>query len=679
MKSLADPVSVLKGVGPKSAVALNKLGINTVGNLLLEYPFRYDDFAVRRLSDIADQEKVTLKGTVASEAVLTRFGRKKSRLNFRLLVEHDVIMVTFFNQPYLAQKVETGKEMAIYGKWDGRHQRLAGMKILFNAGANDIAGVYRSSKDVQQATVKKLVKQAYELYGDVLTEIIPEETRRKFKLLPRKIMIHDMHFPENQQAASLARRSAVFDEFFRFQVKMQFIKKIQHKEHGIKISYDNDQVKMFIATLPFELTAAQKKVVNEICSDLHHTVHMNRLLQGDVGSGKTVVAAIALYAAVTAGVQAALMAPTEILAQQHAEKLDHLFAKFNVNVALLTGSTASRVKVRRELLKHLKDGQIDIVVGTHALIQNDVVFKNLGLVITDEQHRFGVNQRQKFKKKGIMPDVLAMTATPIPRTLAITMYGEMDVSTITELPKGRLPIETVWLREKQLGEAIIFLKKQLSFGAQAYVISPLIEESEMMDLKNAEEIFAKLKKQMEPEYHVGLLHGRMKGSEKNEVMAAFKNKKFDILVSTTVIEVGVDVPNATMMLILDADRFGLAQLHQLRGRVGRGKKQSYCFLIADPKNEYGVARMKVMSETNDGFIIAQKDLELRGQGDILGNKQSGVPDFKVGDPVTDLRILQAAQQEAAQIINDPEFTHKSTNKGLINYLRHELDKGISFD
>ncbi|KRM96564.1 ATP-dependent DNA helicase [Liquorilactobacillus aquaticus DSM 21051] len=679
MKSLADPVAALKGVGPKSAVALNKLGINTVGDLLLEYPFRYDDFAVRKLSEISDQEKVTLKGTVASEAVLTRFGRKKSRLNFRLLVDHDVIMVTFFNQPYLAQKVETGKEMAVYGKWDAKRQRLAGMKILFNEGANDLAGVYRSSKDIKQTTVKKLVKQAYDGYKDVLTDIIPEETRCKFRLLPRKVMIHDMHFPEDQRTANAARRSAIFDEFFCFQVKMQFVRKVKHKEQGIKIVYDNSQLKLFISSLPFELTDAQKKVVNEICSDMHRDIHMNRLLQGDVGSGKTVVAAIALYAAVTAGFQAALMAPTEILAQQHAEKLDHLFSKFNVNVALLTGSTASRTKTRRELLRHLNDGQIDIVVGTHALIQDDVAFKKLGLVITDEQHRFGVNQRQKFKDKGITPDVLAMTATPIPRTLAITLYGEMDVSTINELPKGRLPIETVWLREKQLNEAITFLKKQLSLGAQAYVISPLIEESEMMDLKNAEEIFAKLKKQLEPAYHVGLLHGRMKGSEKNEIMTDFKNKKFDILVSTTVIEVGVDVSNATMMLILDADRFGLAQLHQLRGRVGRGKKQSYCFLIADPKNEYGVARMKVMAETNDGFVIAQKDLELRGQGDILGNKQSGVPDFRVGDPVTDLRILQAAQQEASEIINDSEFTRKSSNKGLINYLRYELDKGISFD
>lgn len=680
MKSLADPISVLKGVGPKSAVALNKLGLNTVEDLLLAYPFRYDDFAVRNLSEIADQEKVALKGTVASEAVLTHFGRKKSRLNFRLLIEHDVIMVTFFNQPYLAQKVEVGKEMAIYGKWDSKRQRLSGMKILYNAaGSSDIAGVYRSSKDVKQPTIKKLVRQAYDEYKDVLVDVIPEKTRHKFRLLPRETMIHDMHFPKDQKAARLARRSAIFDEFFCFQIKLQFIKKTEHQERGIKIGYDNKLLKKFIAALPFELTSAQKKVVNEICSDMHHNVHMNRLLQGDVGSGKTVVAAIALYAAVTANFQAALMAPTEILAQQHAEKLDQLFSDFDVTVALLTGATAGKVKLRRELLKHLSDGKINIVVGTHALIQNDVVFKSLGLVVTDEQHRFGVNQRQKFKEKGHLPDVLAMTATPIPRTLAITMYGEMDVSTITELPQGRLPIETVWLREKQLGEALAFLKKELSLGSQAYVISPLIEESEMMDLKNAEEIFTKLKKKFEPQYHVGLLHGRMKGSEKNEIMTAFKGKKIDVLVSTTVIEVGVDVPNATMMLILDADRFGLAQLHQLRGRVGRGKKKSYCFLIADPKNDYGVSRMKVMAETNDGFVIAQKDLELRGQGDILGSKQAGAPEFKVGDPVADLRILQSAQQEAAEIINDPKFMYKSENKQLLNYLRYELAKGISFD
>ncbi|KRL00722.1 ATP-dependent DNA helicase [Liquorilactobacillus capillatus DSM 19910] len=669
----------MKGVGPKNAVALSKLGINTVGELLQTYPFRYDDFAVRKLSEITDQEKVTLKGTVASEAVLTRFGRKKSRLNFRLLVDHDVVMVTFFNQPYLAPKIETGQEMVIYGKWDSKRQRLAGMKMLFNAGTNDIAGVYRSSKEIKQATIKKIVVTAYELYKDLLIDIIPLETRTKFRLLPRQKMVHDMHFPVNQTSARLARRSATFDEFFRFQVKLQFIRKTEHKEQGIRLAYNNAKLRSFIAALPFELTDAQKKVINEICSDMHHDVHMNRLLQGDVGSGKTVVAAVALYAAVTAGFQAALMVPTEILAQQHAEKLDRLFAKFDVTVALLTSATASRVKTRRELLKHLNDGQINVVVGTHALIQDDVVFKRLGLVVTDEQHRFGVNQRQKFKQKGTLPDVLAMTATPIPRTLAITMYGEMDISTITELPAGRQPIETVWLREKQLQEALLFLTRQLELGAQAYVISPLIEESEMMDLKNAEEVFSRLAKQLEPRYHVGLLHGRMKATEKNDVMSAFKAKKFDVLVATTVIEVGVDVPNATVMLILDADRFGLAQLHQLRGRVGRGSKQSYCFLIADPKSEYGVSRMKVMTETNNGFIIAQKDLELRGQGDLLGNKQAGVPDFQVGDPVADLRVLQVAQTEAAEIINDPAFMQKSENKGLLTYLKQELAQGISFD
>lgn len=677
-KELSDSVAVLAGVGPKKVQALNKLGINTIEDLLTAYPFRYDDYAARKITEIGDQEKVALKGTVATEPVLSHFGRQKNRLNFKLLVEHDVIMVTFFNQGYLRSKIELGKELTIYGKWNHKRQSLAGMKILADENSNELGGVYRSSKEIKQSQVKKIIEQAYSEYEDVIVDIIPDCLVKKYRLLSRKEIMHGIHFPEDQKSAKLARRSGIFEEFFLFQARMQYIKENENINNGLKIDYELEKLKQFIANLPFELTNSQKKVVNEICHDMHLQRHMNRLLQGDVGSGKTIVAAIIMYAAITAGFQAALMVPTEILAQQHAIKLAQLFEPIGVNVALLTSSTVTRVKQKRELLSNLKKGTINLVVGTHALLQPDIEFANLGLVVTDEQHRFGVGQRQILREKGKSPDVLMMTATPIPRTLALTTYGEMDVSTINELPKGRKIIKTQWLKNKQLASAYEFIERKLNNSSQAYIVSPLIEESEAMDLKNAEEIFDKTTERFGSRYHVGLLHGKMSSDEKENVMTAFKDHKIDVLVATTVIEVGVDVANATVMMILDADRFGLAQLHQLRGRVGRGDKQSYCLLISDPKNEYGIARMQIMTETNNGFVIAQKDLELRGQGDILGNKQSGMPEFKLGDPINDLRILQIAKEEAQQIIGDERFKQKKENEELIKYLNRTL-LGTSFD
>lgn len=678
-KRLSDPITALKGVGPKKAIALNKLGINTVEDLLNDYPFRYDDLAVKELSEVSDQEKITLKGTVASEPALVRFGRKKTRLNFRLLVENQVIMVTFFNQPYLKSKVQLGNSIAVYGRYNALRQSFTGMKIIPVGQQNDFTGVYRASKEINANQIKKLVEVAFNEYSDLIVDIVPTSIRNKYRLENRKQMVHDMHFPQNNQQANLARRSAIFEEFFRFQVGLQKLKKDDKKNQGIVIQYDNQKLKKFIAELPFELTNGQKRVVNEICRDLREPIRMNRLLQGDVGSGKTIVAAIAMYAAVTAGYQTALMAPTEILAQQHAEKLSKLFASFNVNVGLMTGTTVSKITARREMLKHLKNNDIQIVVGTHALIQDDVEFNNLGLVITDEQHRFGVNQRKILRQKGNNPDVLAMTATPIPRTLAITSYGEMDVSIIDELPKGRRPVETKWIKPKQTNDVLKFIRQQLDDGAQAYVVSPLIEESEMLDLQNAQEVYEQLQQYFGNKYRIGLLHGKLKTNEKEVVMQKFKEHQYDVLVSTTVVEVGVDVPNASTMMILNADRFGLAQLHQLRGRVGRGSRKSYCFLIADPSSDYGKERMKTMVNTVDGFVIAQRDLELRGPGDVLGTAQAGLPEFKVGDPVRDLKILQIAQQEAAAIINDPQMESKQENQELIKYLNRRVDFKTNLD
>ena len=404
---------------------------------------------------------------------------------------------------------------------------------------------------------------------------------------------------------------------------------------------------------------------------------MQRLLQGDVGSGKTIVAAIALYATITAGFQGALMVPTEILAQQHMESFVSLFAAMDVTVALLTGST--KTKERKHILAGIKDGSIDILIGTHALIQEDVDFAQLGLVITDEQHRFGVNQRKVLREKGWKPDVLFMTATPIPRTLAITVYGEMDVSLIDELPKGRIPIETRWVRPPQLDTVLHWAKKELAKGHQMYVICPLIEESEMLDVQNAQKIYEELKKFFEPISAVGLLHGKMKPSEKEQVMEQFKENQTQVLVSTTVIEVGVNVPNATLMIIIDADRFGLAQLHQLRGRVGRGVSASYCILVANPKNEVGKERMKVMTETTNGFVVSERDLALRGPGEIFGQRQSGLPEFLIADIVEHATVLEVAKQEAESIWQQKDWQLLPAFHALDSYLANARKENVFFD
>lgn len=644
----AVSVQYLKGVGEKRAQDLAALGITTVRDLMGYYPFRYEDIQERTLAEINDQEKVTIKGVVVAPAVLNRFGYKKSVLRFRMMQDHGVFSVSFFNQPYLKDQVVLGEELAVYGKWDAKKKALTGMKILGSGHQGDFAPIYHVSQKVKQKTLIPLIRQAFADYGDQIKENLPLALREKYRLMDKAAAMYAMHFPKDPAEHHQAKRRVVFEEFFLFQMKLQGLK-IREKSvsQGLAIQYDNQRLKAFIASLPFTLTAAQQKVTNEICRDLLSPEHMQRLLQGDVGSGKTVVAAIALYATMTAGFQGALMVPTEILAQQHIESLNQLFDPLEVTTALLTGSTPA--KERRVILEELANGTIDIVVGTHALIQEGVEFANLGLVITDEQHRFGVNQRKVLREKGWRPDVLFMTATPIPRTLAITAYGEMDVSIIDELPAGRIPIETRWVRPGQLDSVLDWSLSELGRGHQMYVICPLIEESEQLDVKNAVEIHDHLATFYGDRYQVGLLHGRMKNTEKEAIMTDFKDGKTQVLVSTTVIEVGVNVPNATVMLIMDAERFGLAQLHQLRGRVGRGAEASFCILVAEPKNEMGKERMKIMTETNNGFVLSEKDLELRGPGEVFGFRQSGLPQFVAGDLVADANILEVARSEAQSV------------------------------
>ncbi|WP_412988131.1 ATP-dependent DNA helicase RecG [Pediococcus siamensis] len=680
-KTLFAPVSALAGVGLQREKALNELGIYTIEDLLYYFPFRYEDLRPQDMTSLVDQQKVTLEGKIASEPIIARYGRKKNRINFRLLTDQESVMVTFFNQPWLKKQLVMNEKIAVYGKWDARRRSLTGMKLLpfSDANSGEVEAVYPANQHIRQATIKKLVAQAFEGYASELVTLIPAPLVEKYRLVDRRTMVHDLHFPENLRNAKLARRTATFEEFFTFQMELQVLKKRDQTENGIAIQYKLDKIKRFIADLPYELTDAQKRVVNEICADLKRPIRMNRLLQGDVGSGKTVVAAIVMYAAITAGYQAALMAPTEILAEQHANNLTKIFAGTDVNIGLLTGSSGSKTKARRALLEGIADGDINLVIGTHALIQDDVNFKKLGLVIIDEQHRFGVKQRETLRKKGQNVDVLAMTATPIPRTLAITAYGEMDVSIIDQMPNGRKPVLTSWVKNSQVKGMLDFVKKQFAAGHQAFVVTPLIEESESLDLKNAMALYEQLQSAFRPDYKVGLLHGRMKSDEKDQIMQQFKANEFQLLVSTTVIEVGVDVPNVTVMIIYDADRFGLAQLHQLRGRVGRGKSQAYCILVADPKNETGIKRMKIMTQSNDGFKISEADLQLRGSGDVFGNKQSGIPEFRIGDPVVDIGALETAQLEASKIVQTANWQTQKTYQVLNTYLEHVMQKNANFD
>lgn len=673
MLSLQDSIGKLKGVGPKMGENLASLDILTVEDLLTYFPSRYDEFTPINLEDAKDKQRITVKGTVISEPMMSRFGYRRSRLSFRIMVGQGVAQVTFFNQPYLAKSVQINTDVTVMGTWDQSRNEIKGTKLL-TSNPNEEKGmgaIYPANKHIKQATIRKLIRQAYDQYQRVIATLLPISLRQRYQLMERREMIKQLHFPDNREMAKLAQRTAAYEEFFLFQLRLQALRRAHRQEDGIQILYDNEELREFIRTIPFELTSAQKRVVNEICQDLRSPYQMNRLLQGDVGSGKTIVAAIAIYAAISTGYQVAMMAPTEILAEQHAEKLARTFSGTHVNVALLTGSM--KAKQHQELLNQIENGSVNLIIGTHALIQEKVDYANLGLAIIDEQHRFGVKQRQALREKGDHPDILAMTATPIPRTLAITAYGEMDVSIIDELPAGRQPIKTTWLREKQLDQAVNFLKGQLEQGAQAYIVSPLIEESESLDVQNATALAEQYQQRFAPHYQVGLLHGRMTSEEKPAVMQDFQDGKLQVLVSTTVIEVGVDNPNATVMMIYNADRFGLAQLHQLRGRVGRGSRQSYCLLVADPKTDEGTARMETMVATTDGFVVAQRDLELRGSGDVLGSRQSGVPEFKVGDPVADLKMLQIARSDAGNLLNEPGWDEKAENQPLVLYLkRHQL-------
>ena len=668
-KELFAPVTDLKGVGTKTAAALGSLGIYSIYDLLYYFPFRYDELQTIPLDQIMDGQKVMLKGVVATEAFVSRFGYKKSRLNFKLRIDHDVVMVNFFNQPWLKEKIEVGKEVAVYGKYNISRQSLAGFKFIA-AKENDsgMAPIYSVNRHLRQKKLIDFINIALDEYLPAVDDVVPVDIRRKYRLLPEKNIVQKMHHPQNFNESQIAKRSAIFREFFIFQTELAQLTEVNPQNKGIPKKYDLNEVAKLTKSLPFELSTDQKQVINEIFADMLSSRQMQRLLQGDVGSGKTIVAVYAIFAAVTAGFQAALMVPTEILATQHFKKIDELLRPLGVRCALLTGST--KALERKEIYTELTDGTINVVIGTHALIQSNVIFKKLGLVIIDEQHRFGVNQRQSLINKGNLPDVLSMTATPIPRTLALTVYGNMSISEIRHLPAGRKKVISSWKTSTQMDQVYQLMREQLKKGFQVYAVTPLITESEALDLKNAEQLYDKLSKDF-PDEKVALLHGQMPGNKKDEIMSEFAAGEINILVATSVIEVGVDVANANMMVIYNADRFGISQLHQLRGRIGRGKTQSYCIFLADPNTQAGKARMKIVASTTDGFKLAEEDLKMRGEGDIFGKAQSGLPEFQVGDVVNNYDTMVVAQKEARKLIKLDPLLQKSENKTLKQVIEYK--------
>ncbi|MFX3624619.1 MAG: ATP-dependent DNA helicase RecG [Ectobacillus sp.] len=667
--TLNIPVTQVKGIGEETAALLNDMGISTVRDLLEYFPYRYEDYSMKDLAEVKHEERVTVEGKVHSLPVLQYYGKKKSRLTFRILIDRYLVSAVCFNRPYYKDKLKMGETVMVTGKWDQHRQTISVAEVHFGplARQQELEPVYSVKGKLTVKQLRRYIAQALQQYGAYVEDLLPQGLVQRYRLLPRPIALRSLHLPAGQEDVKQARRRFVYEEFFLFQLKMQTLRKVQ-REHsvGTRKEFQAAALRSFIEGLPFPLTGAQHRVVGEIVADLAAPYRMNRLLQGDVGSGKTVVAAIALYATKLSGYQGALMVPTEILAEQHHQSLVNIFSPFNVDIELLTSSVKG-VR-RRDILERLQNGEIDILVGTHALIQEEVNFHKLGLVITDEQHRFGVAQRRVLREKGESPDVLFMTATPIPRTLAITAFGEMDVSVIDEMPAGRKQIETYWAKHDMFERVLAFVEKEVQKGRQAYVICPLIEESEKLDVQNAIDLHSMLVHHYRGKYRIGLMHGRLSSQEKEMVMRQFSENEVQILVSTTVVEVGVNVPNATVMVIYDAERFGLSQLHQLRGRVGRGSEQSYCILIADPKSEVGKERMRIMTETNDGFVLSERDLELRGPGDFFGSKQSGLPDFKIADMVHDYRALETARSDAALLVESQAFWQSEQYAALRGYL-----------
>lgn len=653
----------VKGIGPKSLSLLNKININTIEDLVTHYPFRYDILERNDLSEVEDGGKIIIDGKVESIPILMRFKAGLNKMNFRLVTPSGVVGVSIFNRAFLKSQLTVGTGITVIGKFDKTKNVITASDIKMGVLSNKvrIEPVYHCTSGLTNKNVSTYINMALLMHGKEIPDYIPNEYIEKYNFLNKKTALNVIHNPSTSEKLKEVTIRLKYEELFQFMFKINYLKEQNKREkNGLERKIDRSKVDKFIKSIPFELTGDQMKAVDEIIKDLEAPSRMNRLLQGDVGSGKTIVAFIGMLANHFSGYQSALMAPTEILAMQHYLNLKKFLEKEDIRIELLTGSTPKKEK--NEIYKGLKDGSISMVIGTHALIQDEVEYNNLGLVITDEQHRFGVHQRANLQNKGIKPDVLYMSATPIPRTYALTIFGDMDVSTIKERPKGRQKIDTYLKTNAEIKEVLGMMYEELKEGHQVYVIAPLIEESENSDLTNVCELRDKMKLAFGEHYKIDIVHGKMSSGAKDLIMEQFKKNEVQILISTTVVEVGVDVPNATTMVIFDADRFGLSTLHQLRGRVGRGTSKSQCILISDSDAE----RLKIMETVDDGFEISEEDFKLRGHGDLFGTKQSGDMSFKIASIKSDYKILLQAKKDSKEYLLNKETDNDELKIKLIN-------------
>lgn len=659
MNSLYSSVQYIKGVGPKRAKVLKKMGIENVRDLIYYFPRSYEDRgSFNKIKDCKNNEKANLKVKISGAPSISRPRRGMSIIKVPVSDGTGVAYLVWFNQNYILDSLKMGSIIKVSGKIKMKYGQIQmnSPAIEKDDGQNKRVGriipIYPLTKGISNNEIMKIVENALNAVVNEVDDILPKDIVESLKLYSIQNALVNIHFPKTRSDYLKAKQRLALEEFLLLQLGLYLIKhKNSHKSQGIKFD-DVIEIKEFINKLPFSLTKAQQKVFNEISKDMESPKVMSRLVQGDVGSGKTIVAIMAMFKAIRSGYQAVMMAPTEILATQHYESISEMLDDYGIKCELLIGNISAKKK--NDILKRTREGEIDILVGTHALIQDTVKFNKLGLVITDEQHRFGVKQRALLTQKGKNPDVLVMTATPIPRTLALILYGDLDISIIDELPPGRKKIETYATIAKMKNRVYNFIKKQVKEGRQAYIVCPLVEDSEELSLQSATELYNSLKKYF-VDLRSGLLHGKMKGKEKDNIMNEFKKGNIDVLVSTTVIEVGVNVPNANIIVIENAERFGLAQLHQLRGRVGRGEYQSYCILISEGKSQIARERMKIMEQTTDGFVISEKDLKLRGPGEFFGTRQHGLPDLKIANIFTDMKLLKLSQKVASYILKQDQY------------------------
>ncbi|GAA3651722.1 ATP-dependent DNA helicase RecG [Asaccharospora irregularis] len=670
MEELNKDVQYVKGIGPKRAYKLNKLGIFTLKDLIYYFPRQFEDRNnLKKIAQLDNDEKATIKAVITG---IETSSPKKGMTLTKVCVKDETssAKLVFFNQPHIKNAFRVGDMVLVFGKVKKSYKNveLTSCEIEFFTKSPKntckVMPIYPLTYGVTNKEIMSIMKTVLDSEELKIKEYLPINIIKKYNLCSIDYAIKNIHSPQSKDSLKVALYRIIFEEFLILQMGLFLFKSGINDCKGIKFN-KNENLDNIRSSLPFKLTKAQSRALNEIIDDMASDKIMNRLVQGDVGSGKTVVALLSLANCVLNGYQGALMAPTEILAEQHYAYLSDTLEEFNINVELLVGSCTKKQK--ENILKRVKNNEIDILIGTHALIEDTVEFSNIGLVITDEQHRFGVRQRSRLSDKGKNPDIIVMTATPIPRTLALILYGDLDISIIDELPPGRQPIETIAIDKKKRERVYNNLvRDEVQKGRQVYIVCPLVEESEAIEAKAATELVEELKSQYFSDLRVGLLHGKMKSSEKDNIMKMFKNKEIDILVSTTVIEVGVNVPNATLMIIENSERFGLAQLHQLRGRVGRGVHKSYCILIYASKSEVCRQRMSIMEETNDGFKISEKDLEIRGPGEFFGTRQHGIPELKVANIFKHMKILKLAQQEARYILGEDKNLNFEENKLLKN-------------